>query len=250
MSQPRVALVTGAGSGIGRACAVALADAGFTVVLTGRRLEPLETTADLVGAHGIALPIQADLTDENSVGELFDAIRERFKRIDLVFNNAGAFAPPSDIDELPVETWRSVVDANLTAPFLVSRAAVSLMKSQRPRGGRIINNASISADVPRPLSAAYTATKHAITGLTKSISLDGRAFDIACGQINIGNAATAMTESMAQGTLQADGTMASEARMDVEHVARAVVFMASLPLEVNVQTMTILATKMPYVGRG
>lgn len=250
MTGRRVALVTGAGSGIGRACAVALAEAGFAVVLTGRRPGPLEETADLVRSSGEVLAVPADVTDEASVERLFEAIRAGFERIDLVFNNAGAFAAAADIDDLPVETWRSVVDANLTATFLVAREAVRLMKSQRPRGGRIINNASISAETPRPMSAAYTASKHAITGLTKSISLDGRAFDIACGQINIGNAVTEMTESMAQGARQADGSFAPEPRMDVEHVARAVVFMATLPLEANVQSMTILATKMPYVGRG
>jgi NAD(P)-dependent dehydrogenase (short-subunit alcohol dehydrogenase family) len=240
----KVALVTGAGSGIGRAVARALAREGWTLALMGRREAPLrETLPD-------ALALPADVSDEAQVDAAFAVLRERFGRLDLLFNNAGISAIGVPIDELSVAQWRAVVDTNLTGSFICARAAFGLMKSQSPRGGRIINNGSISAHAPRPFSAPYTATKHAITGLTKSLSLDGRAFDIACGQIDIGNAATEMTEKMARGMPQADGRIAVEPRMDVEDVARAVVYMASLPLSANVQTMTVMASSMPFVGRG
>jgi NAD(P)-dependent dehydrogenase (short-subunit alcohol dehydrogenase family) len=240
----RVALVTGAGSGIGRAVARALAAEGWTLALMGRREATLrETLAD-------ALLLPADVADEAQVDAAFATLHGRFGRLDLLFNNAGIGAPPVPIDELSVAQWRAVVDTNLTGSFLCARAAFRLMKTQSPRGGRIINNGSISAHAPRPFSAPYTSTKHAITGLTKSLSLDGRAFDIACGQIDIGNAATDMTEKMALGVPQAHGAMAVEPRMDVQDVARAVVYMAGLPLSANVQTMTVMATTMPFVGRG
>jgi NAD(P)-dependent dehydrogenase (short-subunit alcohol dehydrogenase family) len=251
MGSTRVALVTGAGSGIGRASAVALAAAGFAIVVTGRQPGPIEETAEHCRGEGAeALAVAADITDPASVDALFDAVRERFGRLDLLFNNAGRGAPPVSVEDLPVEVWRAVIDTNLTGAFLATQGAFRLMKSQDPRGGRIINNGSISAHVPRPLSAAYTASKHAITGLTRATSLDGRAFDIACGQIDIGNAATDMAGPMIAGTLQADGRVAVEPTMDVEDVARSVVFMAGLPLDANVQFMTVIATKMPYIGRG
>ncbi len=240
----KVALVTGAGSGIGRAVSLALGAAGFSVVLAGRRLEELEKTAAL--ATGKTLVAPADLTKPESVQALFSKI----ERLDLLFNNAGMGAPAVPMDELTFEQWTAVVNVNLTGAFLCAQHAMRLMKTQHPRGGRIINNGSISATTPRPNSAPYTATKHAITGLTKSISLDGRPFDIACGQIDIGNAATEMTERMSKGIQQANGSMMVEPRMDVQHVADAVVYMASLPLEANVQFMTVMATKMPLVGRG
>jgi NAD(P)-dependent dehydrogenase (short-subunit alcohol dehydrogenase family) len=244
-------LVTGAGSGIGRASAVALAAAGFAVVVTGRQPGPIEETAEHCRGEGAeALAVAADITDAASVDALFETVRERFGRLDLLFNNAGRGAPPVSVEDLPVEVWRAVIDTNLTGAFLATQGAFRLMKSQEPRGGRIINNGSISAHVPRPLSAAYTASKHAITGLTRATSLDGRAFDIACGQIDIGNAATDMAGPMIAGTLQADGRVAVEPTMDVEDVARSVVFMAGLPLDANVQFMTVIATKMPYIGRG
>ncbi len=237
----KIALVTGAGSGIGRAVSLALGSAGYSVVLAGRRKEELEKTAQ---ANMLVVP--TDVTDPESVKALFSQL----DRLDLLFNNAGMGAPAVPMDELTFEQWTAVVNVNLTGAFLCAQHAMRLMKKQIPRGGRIINNGSISATAPRPNSAPYTATKHAITGLTKSISLDGRAFDIACGQIDIGNAATEMTERMANGILQANGTMMVEPRMDVKHVADAVVYMASLPLEANVQFMTVMATKMPLVGRG
>lgn len=240
----KVALVTGAGSGIGRAVARALAREGWTLALLGRRDAPLQETLPE------ALHLPADVTDEAQVDAAFQALKQRFGRLDLLFNNAGISAIGVPIDELSVAQWRAVVDTNLTGSFLCARAAFALMKAQTPRGGRIINNGSISAHAPRPFSAPYTSTKHAITGLTKSLSLDGRAFDIACGQIDIGNAATDMTEKMARGMPQANGQLAVEPRMDVEDVARAVVYMASLPLSANVQTMTVMATSMPFVGRG
>jgi NAD(P)-dependent dehydrogenase (short-subunit alcohol dehydrogenase family) len=222
----------------------ALAAEGWTLALMGRREALLrETLAE-------ALHLPADVADEAQVDAAFAALRERFGRLDLLFNNAGIGAPPVPIDELSVAQWRAVVDTNLTGSFLCARAAFALMKAQSPRGGRIINNGSISAHAPRPFSAPYTATKHAITGLTKALSLDGRAFDIACGQIDIGNAATDMTEKMLRGVPQANGQIAVEPRMDVEDVARAVVYMAGLPLSANVQTMTVMATNMPFVGRG
>lgn len=252
MSTPqKIALVTGAGTGIGRASALALLRAGYGVVLAGRRAEPLaQVVADAgaLGSHALAVP--ADVGDPASVKALFEATRQRFGRLDLLFNNAGSGAPAVPLDELSFAQWKTVLDVNLTGAFLCTQEAFRLMKSQSPRGGRIINNGSISAHAPRPNSAPYTATKHAITGLTKSTSLDGRAFDIACGQIDIGNAATEMTERMARGVLQPNGEMMAEPRMDVEHVANAVVHMAALPLETNVQFMTLMATKMPYVGRG
>lgn len=249
--QAKIALVTGAGSGIGRAAALALQNAGFAVVLAGRRAAELTRTADM-GATGkrAMFAVPADIGDPESVRSLFKVIRERFGRLDLLFNNAGTGAPSIAFDELSDDDWLRVVNVNLNGAFYCAREAVRLMKQQDPKGGRIINNGSISAHVPRPNSAPYTATKHAITGLTKSISLDGRAWNIACSQIDIGNAATEMTERMRQGIVQADGTKKIEPRMDVKYVADAVVFMANLPLDANVQFMTIMATAMPYIGRG
>ncbi len=245
----KVAVVTGAGSGIGRACALALARAGYAVTLTGRRREALEATAAAAaGAETLVAP--CDVADAAAVEGLFEATVRRFGRLDVLFNNAGSGAPAVPIDELTVEQWRTVVDANLHGSFLCARQAVRIMKRQQPQGGRIINNGSISAHAPRPNTVPYTATKHAITGLTRSLSLDGRPFNIACSQIDIGNAATEMTERMTRGVQQADGRVAVEPRMDVEHVAQAVLFMAGLPLESNVQFMTIMATSMPFVGRG
>jgi len=247
----KIALVTGAGSGIGRASALALLKAGYHVVLAGRRLDALQQTAEQAGAAAPrALAVATDVRDAASVQALFATTRDTFGRLDVLFNNAGTGAPAIPMDELSVEQWRNVVDINLTGAFLCTREAFKLMKSQTPRGGRIINNGSISAHAPRPFSAPYTATKHAITGLTKATSLDGRAHDIACSQIDIGNAATEMTERMTRGVLQPSGELVAEPRMDVQHVADAIVHMASLPLDVNVQFMTIMATKMPFVGRG
>lgn len=247
----KVALVTGAGSGIGRAVAKRLLEHGYRVVLAGRRaalLDSLVTEARQLGHEALAVP--CDVADAASVAHLFDTVRARYGRLDVLFNNAGRNGPPVEIDELDVDVWRAVVDTNLTGVFLCTRAAFALMKAQSPRGGRIINNGSISAHVPRPNSIAYTATKHAITGLTKSVSLDGRKYDIACGQIDIGNAATDMAERMARGVPQANGEIAVEPLMDVAHVADAVLHMAELPLAANVQFMTLMATKMPFVGRG
>ena len=244
----RAAIVTGAGSGIGRAVAVALAGDGFSVALAGRRREPLEETARLAGGKTLVIP--TDVTDPAQVTALFSQAREAFGRLDLLFNNAGISAPPVLLEDLTVEQWRAVVDVNLTGMFLCTQAAFRLMKDQTPRGGRIINNGSISAQTPRPNSAPYTATKHAITGLTKSTALDGRKYDIACGQIDIGNAATDLTEKMKRGVPQPNGTTLVEPRMDVTHVARAVLYMASLPLDTNVLSMTVMATQMPLVGRG
>jgi NAD(P)-dependent dehydrogenase (short-subunit alcohol dehydrogenase family) len=241
-----VALVTGAGSGIGRAAARALLREGYAVTLVGRRLEALKETDD----SARSLPLAADVTDPGAVRRVFAATREAFGRLDVLFNNAGAGAPPVPLEELTFEQWRTVIDVNLTGAFLCTQEAFRLMKSQSPRGGRIINNGSISAHAPRPNSAPYTASKHAITGLTKSAALDGRAFDIACGQIDIGNAVTEMTARMKDGVLQANGQTAAEPTMDVEVVARAVVYMASLPLSANVLSLTVMATKMPFVGRG
>ncbi|MGD2171311.1 MAG: SDR family oxidoreductase [Gammaproteobacteria bacterium] len=249
--QTRVALVTGAGSGIGRAVSRALLKAGYSVVLAGRRLEPLEETVAQSGADSArALCVPTDVADPDAVRALFDSAVEQFGRLDLLFNNAGAYTPGVAIEELAFEDWQGAVDVNLTGAFLCAQQAIRIMKAQQPKGGRIINNGSISAHAPRPLSVAYTATKHAITGLTRSISLDCRNDDIACGQIDIGNAATPMTEAMPKGVMQANGERAVEPVMDVEHVAGAVLHMASLPLETNVQFMTIMATKMPYIGRG
>ena len=245
----RVALVTGAGSGIGRAAAIALAGAGFTVVLAGRRLEPLEAAAAAAGREAVALI--CDVRDPESVATLFAGIESRFGRLDLLFNNAGVGAPAVKLEDISPREWESVIGTNLTGAFLCTREAFRLMKRQNPPGGRIINNGSISATVPRPNSAPYTAAKHGITGLTRSTSLDGRAYDIACGQIDIGNAATEMTEWMTTtGAVQADGRIEREPTIDVAHVAEALVYMATLPLDANVQFMTVMATKMPYIGRG
>jgi NAD(P)-dependent dehydrogenase (short-subunit alcohol dehydrogenase family) len=247
----KVALVTGAGTGIGRAVALELLARGHRVVLAGRRGQLLEETQALAGAASSrALAVATDVTREDSVDALFERLRTAYGRIDVLFNNAGRSAPAVPIDELPVSVWREVVDVNLTGMFLCAQGAIRLMKRQDPKGGRIINNGSISAYAPRPMSIAYTATKHAVTGLTKTISLDCRKDNIACGQIDIGNAATDMTERMAKGVPQADGSTRVEPRMDVGHVARAVANMAELPLDTNVQFMTIMATAMPYVGRG
>ena len=246
----RIALVTGAGSGIGRASARALAEAGFTVVLTGRTEASLDGTREGEPRAGAMHVVPADVTDEADVTALFERIAADHGRLDVVFNNAGTNVAPATVDELSLADWRKVVDVNLTGAFLVARAAFGQMRRQDPRGGRIINNGSISAYLPRPGSAPYTASKHAISGLTKTLSLDGRPFDIACGQIDIGNAASDMTERMNAGVPQADGSIRPEPTMDVRHVAEAVVHMASLPLEANVQSMTVMATKMPFVGRG
>jgi NAD(P)-dependent dehydrogenase (short-subunit alcohol dehydrogenase family) len=251
----RVALVTGAGSGIGRAVSLALHAAGYSVVLAGRRASGLDQTINIVGDMGGArghrmLAVPADITQPNQVAALFDRTKETFGRLDVLFNNAGTNAPGIPMEDLTFEQWNAVVAVNLTGAFLCAQHAIRLMKSQQPRGGRIINNGSISAHAPRPNSAPYTATKHAITGLTKSISLDGRKHDIACGQIDIGNAVTEMTDRMTGGVAQADGTLAPEPRIDVKLVADAVLYMANLPLEANVQFMTVMATKMPFVGRG
>jgi len=249
-SRSKVAVVTGAGSGIGKAVALALLQDGWAVALAGRRLQALEATAAASRAGDRAVPVPTDVTDPGAVTALFRAVKERFGRLDLLFNNAGASAPSVPMEDLGLEQWRKVVDVNLTGAFLCTQAAFRLMKDQDPRGGRIVNNGSISAHAPRPNSAPYTATKHAITGLTKSTSLDGRRYDIACGQIDIGNALTDMTARMQQGVAQADGSLKVEPVMDVGHVANAVLHMANLPLETNVQFLTIMATKMPFVGRG
>jgi NAD(P)-dependent dehydrogenase (short-subunit alcohol dehydrogenase family) len=245
----RIAIVTGAGSGIGRATARALLREGYAVVLAGRRQAALEETA--AGSDGgRALAVPTDLTDAASVHALFEKTKQAFGRLDLLFNNAGAGAPPIPLEDLTLEQWRKVIDVNLTGAFLCTQAAFRLMKDQTPQGGRIINNGSISAHTPRPNSAPYTASKHAITGLTRSTALDGRKYDIACGQIDIGNAATDMTARMKNGVPQASGELAIEPTMDVDNVARAVVYMASLPLDANVLFLTVMATKMPFVGRG
>ncbi len=246
----KVAVVTGAGTGIGKAVTLALLRDGYGVALAGRRREPLERTAAEAGHAARTLVVPADVSDAGSVQALFAAVQESFGRVDLLFNNAGIFVPGVEIDALSVEQWKAVVDINLTGYFLCAREAFRMMKTQDPRGGRIINNGSISAHAPRPNSAAYTATKHAVTGLTKSIALDGRRYDIACSQIDIGNARTEMAAPMAQGVAQANGQIAVESLMDLAHVASAVLYMASLPLDTNVQFMTIMATKMPFLGRG
>lgn len=253
----KVAIVTGAGSGIGRAVALGLIGAGYAVTLAGRRVEKLRETAEACdnagGAAvdaGRALVVQTDVTDPASVEAMFARTVEAFGRLDLLFNNAGINAPGVPIEDLSVERWKAIVDTNLTGPFLCTQQAVRIMKAQTPRGGRIINNGSISAHAPRPHSAAYTSTKHAITGLTKSTSLDGRVYDIACGQIDIGNTATDMAARMANGVMQANGEIAVEPLFDVRHVVSAVLYMASLPLDANVQFLTVMATKMPFVGRG
>ena len=247
----KVAIVTGAGTGIGRHAALALMREGYAVVFGGRRLELLEAAAAEGRATGSsAMAVQTDVCDPESVKNLFAKTREAYGRLDVLFNNAGIGAPAVPLEDLSVERWRAVVETNLTGAFLCTQEAFRIMKAQQPRGGRIINNGSISAHTPRPNSAPYTSTKHAMTGLTKSTSLDGRKYDIACGQIDIGNAATEMTARMSRGVPQASGEIASEPTFDVEHVARAVVYMANLPLEANVQFITIMATKMPFVGRG
>jgi len=247
----KVALVTGAGSGIGRAASLALQGAGYSVVLAGRRAEELEKTAAAAHPNGGAmLPVPVDISLPEAVKALFERTRETFGRLDLLFNNAGMGTPPIPMEDLSYEQWSAAVGVNLTGSFLCAQEAIRMMKSQNPRGGRIINNGSISAHTPRPHSAPYTATKHAITGLTKSISLDCRQYDICCGQIDIGNAATEMTQRMTGGVLQANGTLAPEPRMDVQNVADAVLYMAGLPLTTNVLFMTVMANTMPFVGRG
>jgi NAD(P)-dependent dehydrogenase (short-subunit alcohol dehydrogenase family) len=244
----KVAVVTGAGSGIGKAVALALANAGYAMVLAGRRRRALEEVARAAGSD--TLPVPTDVTDPTSVATLFERTVERFGRVDMLFNNAGTGTPPAPLEELALEQWRRVIDTNLTGAFLCTQAAFRQMKSQQPRGGRIINNGSISATTPRPHMVAYTASKHAISGLTKTTSLEGRQYDIACGQIDIGNAATSLATSFSSGTLQADLSLKPEPTFDVKYVADAVLYMAGLPLEANVLFMTVMATKMPYTGRG
>jgi NAD(P)-dependent dehydrogenase (short-subunit alcohol dehydrogenase family) len=258
----KIAVITGAGSGIGRASALALLDAGFAVVLAGRRREMLEETAALAGPAPVAAPrgaqgapprtlvVPTDVSDPAAIAALFDAVKQTYRRIDLLFNNAGISTRGIPFEDLTYEQWTNVVAVNLTGSFLCAQYAFRMMKEQQPQGGRIINNGSVSAHVPRRNSTPYVATKHALTGLTRSLSLDGRDYNIACGQIDIGNAATTRNEDTARGRLQAHGRVEAEARMDVEHVARGVVYMATLPLEANVQFMTVMATKMPYIGRG
>jgi NAD(P)-dependent dehydrogenase (short-subunit alcohol dehydrogenase family) len=247
----KIAIVTGAGTGVGKAITRGLLEAGFTVVMAGRRQEVLEAAEREVRAPGTTvLSVPTDITDPASVAALFAKAKEDFGRLDLLVNNAGIGAPAIPLEDLSIEQWRSVVDTNLTGAFLCTQEAFRIMKDQNPRGGRIINNGSVSAYAPRPLSAPYTATKHAILGLTKSTALDGRPYDIACGQIDIGNAATDMTTKIATGVLQANGSVAAEPTIDPKHVADAVVYMANLPLAANVLTMTVMATKMPFVGRG
>jgi len=251
MTAEKVALVTGAGSGIGKSIALALARNGYSLVLAGRRPEPLRSVAEAIEALGRrALAVPTDVGEPDSVDQLFAEIKRHFGRLDLLFNNAGIFARSVSLEELDYREWQAAVNINLTGAFLCTQGAFRLMKTQQPRGGRIINNGSISAHAPRPHAVSYTATKHAITGLTKATSLDGRPYDIACGQIDIGNAASEMTAVMSKGVLQADGSVRPEPVMDVEHVAQAVVYMASLPLEANVQFLTVMATKMPFIGRG
>jgi NAD(P)-dependent dehydrogenase (short-subunit alcohol dehydrogenase family) len=244
----KVALVTGAGTGVGKAVALALAEEGYAVVLAGRRRDMLEETAK--AAAGKTLVVPTDIADPGAIKALFAKTKETFGRLDVLFNNAGIGAPAVPLEELSYEQWKAVVDTNLTGAFLCTQEAMRIMKSQDPRGGRIINNGSISAHAPRPHSVAYTSTKHAITGLTKSTALDGRQYDVACGQIDIGNAATPLTERMVKGVLQPNGTTMPEPRMEADHVGKAVVYMAGLPLDTNVLFMTVMATKMPFVGRG
>jgi NAD(P)-dependent dehydrogenase (short-subunit alcohol dehydrogenase family) len=253
MAAQKIALVTGAGTGVGRAAALALMKAGYAVVLAGRRKEMLDQVAKEGGAlGGKSLAVSTDVADPSSIKALFAKTKEVFGRLDVLFNNAGIGAPAVPLEELPFEKWKAVVDTNLTGPFLCTQEAFRIMKTQSPRGGRIINNGSISAHTPRPMSIAYTSTKHAITGLTKQTSLDGRPFDICCGQIDIGNAATPLTERMVQGqgVLQPDGSTKVEARMEAEHVGNAIVYMANLPLDTNVLFLTVMANQMPFVGRG
>ncbi len=251
MSDNKIALVTGAGSGVGRSAALALQADGWSVVLAGRRAEALEETAGLAKpGGGEMLAVPTDVTDEAAVAKLFAAAKDRFGRLDMLFNNAGMAAPPVPMEDLDVAVWKAVVDVNLTACFVCAQEAIRIMKAQDPQGGRIINNGSISAHVPRPNTAPYTATKHAITGLTRSISLDGRKHNIACGQIDIGNALTGLAEVFTRGVPQADGSIKPEPVMDVDHVGDAVLHMANLPLDANIQFMTIMATQMPFIGRG
>ena len=251
MAENKVAVITGAGTGVGKAAAVALAGEGYAVALAGRRKERLDAVAaEVTAAGGHALVLPTDVGDPAAVSALFGKTLEAFGRLDLLFNNAGVGAPPVLLEDLTFEQWKAAVDTNLTGAFLCTQEAFRIMKAQQPPGGRIVNNGSISAYVPRPNSAPYTATKHAITGLTKSTSLDGRKYDIACGQIDIGNAETDLTARMKEGIIQPNGTILAEATMDVENVARALVYMAGLPLNANVQFMTVMATKMPFVGRG
>jgi NAD(P)-dependent dehydrogenase (short-subunit alcohol dehydrogenase family) len=245
----RIAVVTGAGTGVGRAASLALMNAGFTVVLAGRRLEKLEETRKL-GGNGKSLAVPSDMTDPGSIAALFARVMEVYGRLDVLFNNAGMGAPPVNFEDLSLAQWQAVVDTNLTGPFLCTQHAFRIMKDQTPRGGRIINNGSISAHAPRPFSSPYTSTKHGITGLTKASNLDGRAYDIAVGQVDIGNAATPMTDRMVDGVLQPDGRKMPEPRMDAKAVGDAVAYMASLPLDANVLFMTVMASKMPFVGRG
>jgi NAD(P)-dependent dehydrogenase (short-subunit alcohol dehydrogenase family) len=246
----KVALVTGAGTGIGKSAALALLKDGFAVALVGRRKELLDKTAADSGAGERALVLAGDITQPSTVKEMFSKVKSKWGRLDVLFNNAGMGAPAVPMEDLPLETWKAVVDINLNAMFYCTQEAIRIMKAQEPKGGRIINNGSISAHAPRPMSVAYTSTKHAVTGLTKSISLDNRKHDIACSQIDIGNAATEMTERMTKGVPQANGTTVVEPRMDVAHVGSAVLYMSKLPLDANVQFMTIMASKMPFVGRG
>ena len=254
MATAKTAMVTGGGTGIGRAVAIALAKAGYSLVLAGRRVEPLEETAQVInGLGGRALTVPTDVAQRDSILKLFAVTKATFGRLDVLFNNAGISAPAVPFEDLPFETWQEVVSVNLTGMFLCTQEAIKIMKAQDPRGGRIINNGSISAHAPRPYSAAYTATKHAVTGLTKSTSLDCRPYDICCGQIDIGNAATDLTARMAlagQGALQPDGSKKPEPRMDADDVGKAVVYMAGLPLNTNVLFMTVMANNMPFVGRG
>lgn len=250
-SNNKIALVTGAGTGVGRACSIGLLEAGFTVVIVGRRADKLQETIAASGENASrALAVPCDVTDQQAVKALFAQVKEKYGRLDVLFNNAGMGAPAVEMDELSFEHWKAVVDVNLTGAFLCTQAAFGMMRHQDPRGGHIINNGSISALTPRPYSAPYTATKHAITGLTKSTALDGRKWDICCGQINIGNAATPLTERMASGVHQPDGTRKPEPTIDAKHIADAVVYMASLPLDVNALTVTVMATQMPFIGRG
>jgi NAD(P)-dependent dehydrogenase (short-subunit alcohol dehydrogenase family) len=250
---PKIAIVTGAGTGVGRAAALALMKAGYMVALAGRRKDKLDEVAkEGAAAGGKSLVVPTDVADPASIKALFAKVKDTFGRLDVLFNNAGIGAPAVPMEDLPIETWQKVVDTNLTGPFVCTQEAIRIMKTQSPRGGRIINNGSISAHVPRPMAAAYTSTKHAITGLTKQTALDGRPFDICCGQIDIGNAATPLTDRMVQGqgVMQADGSMKQEARMDADHVGSAVVYMASLPLDTNALFLTVMANQMPFVGRG
>ncbi|HEY1311968.1 MAG TPA: SDR family oxidoreductase [Pseudolabrys sp.] len=247
----KIALVTGAGTGVGRAVAIALAKAGYNLVLAGRRKEPLDSVAGEINAVGSqALAVPSDVSKRESILALFATVKSSFGRLDVLFNNAGMGAPPIPLEDLPFETWQNVVATNLTGMFLCTQEAIKIMKAQNPRGGRIINNGSISAHAPRPFSVAYTSTKHAVTGLTKSTSLDCRQYDICCGQVDIGNAATPMTDRMVDGVLQPDGRKMPEPRMAAENVGNAVAYMASLPLDANVLFMTVMANKMPFVGRG